>query len=118
MSASNRQGDPAGPGAGFDGDSELARLRDRISRLDDELIHLVAERRDLVLQVGRTKARMGVPVLDPTREAEVVRRAAERARSAGVDPELVRDVIWRIIAGARVLQEELVREGKEPDGAE
>ncbi len=33
--------------------------------------------------------------------ARVVRRAAERARELGVDQELVRDVIWRIIASAR-----------------
>ena len=41
---------------------------------------------------------------DPVREARVVRRAAERAREAGVDEELVRDVIWRIMASARDAQ--------------
>jgi len=34
----------------------------------------------------------------------VVRRAAQRAREAQVDPELIRDVIWRIIASAREVQ--------------
>ncbi|MGH7504342.1 MAG: chorismate mutase, partial [Longimicrobiales bacterium] len=40
----------------------------------------------------------------PAREAEVVRRAAAGARDHGVDPELVRAVLWRIIDHARALQ--------------
>lgn len=84
---------------------ELERLRRRIVELDDELIRLVGERRDLVLEVGRLKRELDLPVLDPGREAEVVRRAARRSRDLGVDEELTRDVIWRIIASAREAQE-------------
>ena len=42
---------------------------------------------------------------DAAREAAVVRRAAALARDAGIDEELVRDVIWRIMASAREEQE-------------
>ena len=83
----------------------LDELRDRILALDDELIRLVGERHDLVLEVGWIKEELGRPVLDPAREAQVVRRAAERARELGVDVEMVRDVVWRIIAAARDAQE-------------
>ncbi len=85
-------------------ESTLARLRDRLEEVDGELIRLVGERRSLALEVGRVKDALGRPVLDPTREARVVRRAAERARDMGVDEELIRDVIWRIIASAREAQ--------------
>lgn len=83
----------------------LDELRRRILELDEELIRLVGERRELVLEVGRVKRGLGLPVLDPAREAQVVRRAAERARQMGVDQEMVRDVVWRIIAAAREAQE-------------
>jgi chorismate mutase len=83
----------------------LEELRRRIIALDEELIRLVGQRRDLVIEVGKTKAELGVPVLDPAQEARVVRRAAEQARTLGVDEELARDVIWRIIAAARQEQE-------------
>jgi chorismate mutase len=43
--------------------------------------------------------------MDPQQEAKVVRRAAEIARELDVDEELTRDVIWRIIAAARAVQE-------------
>jgi chorismate mutase len=83
----------------------LDAARKRISEVDDALIRTIGERRDLVLAVARAKEALGRPVLDPAREAAVVRRAAERARELGVDEEMTRDVIWRIIAAARATQE-------------
>lgn len=94
-----------------DPNARLAEIRDRILDLDRALVELVGERRDLVLEVGRLKGELGLPVLDPAREARVVRRAAELAREHGVDEELVRDVIWRIIASARDAQEGRTRWG-------
>jgi chorismate mutase len=84
----------------------LDALRRRILEVDEALVELAGERRALVLEIGRLKAGLGLPVLDPSREAAVVRRAAELAREKGVDEEMTRDVIWRIIASAREAQEE------------
>ena len=80
-------------------------LRDEIEALDSDLVRLMEERRTLVIEVGNIKRALGLPVMDPTREAAVVRRAARLARDQGGDEELVRDVIWRIIASARDEQE-------------
>jgi len=86
-------------------DDRLARLRAEIQELDRQLVMLIGRRRDLAVEIGRTKIELGLPVLDPPQEAKVVRRAAEIARDVGVDEELTRDVIWRIIAAARAAQE-------------
>lgn len=83
----------------------LERVRARIAEVDERLIRMIGERRGLVLEVGRLKAALGLPVLDPAQEARVVRSAAVRARELGVDEEATRDVIWRIIASARAIQE-------------
>ncbi len=85
---------------------ELERLRDRVSEVDDRLIRIIGERRDLVLAIGKLKETLNLPVMDPAREATVVRKAAVRARELGVDEEMTRDVIWRIIAAARATQEQ------------
>lgn len=96
--------------------ARLEEIRERILEVDRSLVGLVGERRNLVLEVGRLKEAMGLPVLDPAREAQVVRRAAELARTLDVDEELVRDVVWRIIASARDAQEGRTRWGPpDPD---
>jgi len=86
-------------------DDDLERLRARLVEIDEELIRLVGERLESVLKIGAYKAERGLPVLDPGQEAKVIRRAAAMAREAGVDEELVRDIIWQIMAAARDAQE-------------
>lgn len=86
-------------------DQRLEELRIQIRALDRELVRLVGRRKELALEVGRVKEAAGLPVLDPAQEARVVRRAAELAREEGADEELVRDIVWRIIAAARATQE-------------
>ena len=100
--------------AARDPEARLEEIRARILDVDEALVRLAGERLDLVLEVGRLKSELGRPVLDPAREAAVVRRAAEHARDAGVDPELVRDLIWRIVDAARQVQEERTSWGPPP----
>jgi chorismate mutase len=92
-------------------DPKLEELRSQIERIDRQLVELIGRRRELAIEVGRVKHTLGLPVLDPQQEAKVVRRAAEIAREFGVDEELTRDVIWRIIAAARDAQEGRTRWG-------
>ena len=82
----------------------LEELRRTIARLDAELVDLLARRLQVAAEIGEIKRRLGLPVLDPAREAEVVRRGAELARERQVDPELVRDLLWRIMAQSRGVQ--------------
>ncbi len=98
--------------------SRLEELRTLIESIDRELVALIGKRRDLVIEVGRAKEALGLPVMDPPQEAKVVRRAAEIARDLGVDEELTRDVIWRIIAAARDAQEGRTAWGPLPPGEE
>ena len=85
-------------------DDRLEELRTRIEAVDRNLVLLIGERRDLVIEIGQAKEALGLPIMDPPREAKVVRRAAAIARELGVDEELTRDVIWLMIAAARNTQ--------------
>ena len=85
--------------------ARLEQLRHDIVSTDQELVRLIARRLELAREIGRTKEALGLPVMDPAREAEVVRRAVEQARAHGADAELVRGVLWRIIDAARGVQD-------------
>jgi chorismate mutase len=66
---------------------DLLRLRASIDNIDAALIYLLAERFKCTQEVGRLKARLGLPPSDPGREAEQVKRLRSLAEGAKLDPE-------------------------------
>lgn len=84
--------------------ADLHALREEIEEIDRTLIALIARRVQAARQVGRTKRANGLPILDPAREAAVVRRAVELARSYQLDEEDMREIYWHIIGLSRRAQ--------------
>ncbi len=83
---------------------ELQAIRAEISRVDEAIVFLIDERLRLARRVGELKRSVGLGVLDPSREAAVVRRAGALARERGLDDEAVRSIFWRLIEMARAAQ--------------
>ena len=94
------------PGESAGALEELARCRDEIERIDNEIISLLSRRLGLGKRTGELKRAAGLPILDPTREAAVIRRVTGVARAAGLAPEPVREVFWQIVGMSRRAQEE------------
>jgi chorismate mutase len=101
-------GDTPGASDGSNGPAAelLVELRGEIERIDRQLIELIAERVRLAREVGAVKSELGIPTLDPAREAAVVRRAGVLAREAGVGAEDVRYIFWHLIGLSRRAQME------------
>src|SRR5918999_4509503 len=88
-----------------DADSvDLEATRAEIERVDEAIVFLIGERLRLARRVGELKRTAGLRVLDPGREAAVVRPAGAIARDRGLDDEAVREVFWRLIEMARTAQ--------------
>lgn len=81
---------------------DLDDLRGEIDHLDRRILELIEHRLDLARRTLPVKARHGLRAVDTRREAEVVRRAASHARARGIEPELVREIWWRLIELSRV----------------
>lgn len=77
--------------------NELAALREAIDGVDAELVGLLARRRQLTAQVGAAKQKSGDPLYVPGRELALLKARREQAEQAGVNPDLVEDVLRRII---------------------
>lgn len=75
----------------------LHEVRGEIDEIDAALVALIRDRVRLAVAAADSKAGRGEALRDVAREAEVIRRAAERARMLGIDGESVRDVFWRLI---------------------
>ncbi len=86
--------------------SELADCRAQIEEIDLKLIALLAERVALGQRTGVLKQAAGLPILDPQREAQVIRRAVAAARDRALPIEPVRQIFWHIVGLSRRAQEE------------
>ncbi|HEX6909849.1 MAG TPA: chorismate mutase [Longimicrobium sp.] len=96
--------DPVDASSAADAAAELARLRAEIERIDRGIVGLIAERVAVARRVGPLKQALGMPILDPPREAVIVRRAGELARDAGLHDEDVRYVFWHLVGLSRRVQ--------------
>jgi len=86
----------------------LTDLRAQIEALDRSLIAMIGERVRLARETARLKHAAAQPLLDPPREAAVVRRAAELAAEQQLPAEAVRAIFWQLIG--------LCREAQHPNG--
>ena len=87
----------------------LAKCRAEIGEIDRQIISLLRKRVELALQTGKLKRQLGMPILDPDREAAVIRTAVVSARSEQLPEELVREIFWRILGMSRGAQQEEAR---------
>jgi chorismate mutase len=83
----------------------LAECREAIEELDRRIVALLAERITVGKRTTALKQAAGLPILDPAREAEVIRRAVATARDHGIATEPVREIFWHIVGMSRRAQE-------------
>jgi chorismate mutase/prephenate dehydrogenase len=84
--------------------ADLDALRARIDEVDERLVALLAERKALVEAVAQKKRARSIPVYHPAREEDLISRRRAQAVAAGVDPDLVEDVLRRVMRASRVSQ--------------
>jgi prephenate dehydrogenase len=80
---------------------DLKEARDHIDAIDQEIVRLLAQRMQLAQRAARAKAALGAPVLDGTREAELIAARREWAAATKIDPEAVADVFRAVLTMSR-----------------
>jgi chorismate mutase len=84
---------------------ELIECRNAIEVVDRRLVALLAQRVALGRRAARAKRAAGLPMVDPAREAEVIRAALGAAAESELPAEPVREIFERIIELSRRVQE-------------
>ena len=82
----------------------LREVREHIDELDRELVDLLRRRRELSTRAAAAKRALGAPVLDATREADLMRDRAQWAEAAGLEAEAVQAVFRGILGMSRRAQ--------------
>lgn len=81
-----------------DPEVRLREIRAAIDAIDDQLLSLLAARTSLAFEAGEVKAELGRAILDPEREAALLKRIAARGAGALTPDDLV--ALWTVLLTA------------------
>jgi chorismate mutase/prephenate dehydratase len=96
MSPSSKNGPP-------ENEPSMAELRRKIDAVDEEVVTLLNKRLELAGLIGSIKKKKGLPVVDFSREREVLKKLAARNKGP-LPPETLRYVYAEVMAAARKIQ--------------
>ena len=82
----------------------LLEVREHIDEIDRELIALLQRRCELSARAGLAKRESGAPVLDPSREAELLLQRGLWAEQGGLPPDIIQAVFRQVLAISRRVQ--------------
>ncbi|MNE05627.1 T-protein [compost metagenome] len=88
-------------------EADLNEFRQQLDAVDTAILKLVAERMDIIHQVGLFKKQAGIPVMQPNRVATVLDSRAEVAQGLGINPDVARR-IWDVLIKEACRLEEAV----------
>ena len=86
-------------------DASLEKLRTKVDQYDNQIIELLDRRFELIREIGRYKASHNLPVIDMTREKQVLSQKV--ARASITSRHLVENIFKLIISESRRIQENL-----------
>ena len=72
--------------------NQLDKFRKQIDEIDNLIIDLLVKRMRVVKKVGQYKKSKNLPPLDPARWQQVLTSKIEKAKSLGLDPEMVKKI--------------------------
>ena len=90
---------------------DLERLREAIDRVDEVLVKLLNQRAKYAIEIGETKAVLGMEIYLPEREKTVLANV-ERVSAGPLDREAVRRLFERVMDESRRCEREA---GEEKD---
>ncbi|WP_281546269.1 prephenate dehydratase [Grimontia sp. SpTr1] len=93
----------------------LDEIRVNVSRIDQELLSLLAERRKLSLEVAKSKIQTQKPVRDIEREQALLEKLVANGKSHELDPQYVTKIFHTIIEDSVLYQQAFLQRLANPD---
>jgi chorismate mutase / prephenate dehydrogenase len=87
-------------------EASLSGFRSRIDEIDEEILRLLQERKEIAKQVLETKIQNRLPIFLPGREDQKVITFREKAQKYTLDPEWAEDFLRMIMSSSRASQSE------------
>jgi tryptophanyl-tRNA synthetase len=86
---------------------DLDKARSRLDQIDQLIIHLIAERMQLSIQLTLDKLARGIAIVQPAREESLLAQRTVRAEELGVEPEFIHKLFRSLIDESCRVQREV-----------
>ena len=87
--------------------NELEEYRQQIQLINNDLLHLLKKRLDVVMEIGNLKKRNNIPIRNESVEINQIKELMKMGGEIGLDTKFVEDVFKQIIAYAVKVQENI-----------
>jgi chorismate mutase-like protein len=87
---------------------KLQNFRERIDAIDEKIIRLISERLGICKEVAEFKSWNDIPMMQPERVNEVLRKRKELADELLINPALVGNIYKLIVEEACILEDEII----------
>jgi chorismate mutase/prephenate dehydratase len=88
-------------------EAQLAERRTQIDHADEQIVHWLNRRAEIVIEVGKIKKKANLPVTAPARERQVLERIAEKGKSGPLSGEALQRIYKVIIEEMKGLEKNL-----------
>ena len=75
----------------------MEKLRQKIDQVDQQILKLLWQRKDLVLRIAQIKQEQELPLKQPEREKIVLERVTQLSQNLGLNPKFTKDLFKLII---------------------
>jgi chorismate mutase len=86
----------------------LLAFRGDINALDEQIVRLLGRRYEICREVAHFKREHGIPMMQPSRVAEVKERCARMAAEHNIDPDFARRLYGLIIDEACRMEDDII----------
>ncbi|HAB53377.1 MAG TPA: 3-deoxy-7-phosphoheptulonate synthase [Ignavibacteriales bacterium] len=93
----------------------MKEVREKVNQIDEQILKLLAERRELSLKVVKLKNEQKSFIRDKVREKELLTRLIERGREIGLDSHYVSKIFYEIVSDSVKLQNQFVQAEENKD---
>lgn len=84
----------------------MDELREEIDWVDNEILSLLAKRKDIIIRVGEYKRENGLEIYNPDREKVLLDKLSKKATELGMSEDYVRKIYSVILERSKEIQKD------------
>jgi monofunctional chorismate mutase len=92
---------------------DLNQLRNQIDEIDEKMVLLFEERMEVVMKIAAYKNQNGIPILNETREKEVIKKNTLRLKNKTFEHSLERFLVY-MMSLSREEQSKIIGNSSQP----